>query len=258
MAHRASMRRILGCVVLWAGLSVTGCQSGPVRNLNGDISISQDIRLRRIGKGVWVHTTYFDLPEFGRCPANGLLVVDRSEAMLIDLPWTDEQTAQLTDWIDGHLGATVTKVVPTHFHIDCMGGLAEAHRRGAASYALDQTITLAQQKRLPVPRHGFSDEVTLRCRKTPVVVTYHGAGHTTDNTIAWLPRQKILFAGCLVKSLNSRSLGNTRDGDLDAYPATLRRVRAAYPEAELVVPGHGAWGSADLIDHTLSLCESTR
>ncbi len=65
MTYRASMRRILGCVVLWAGLSLTGCQSGPVRNLGGEISISEDIRLCRIDKGVWVHTTYFDLPDFG-------------------------------------------------------------------------------------------------------------------------------------------------------------------------------------------------
>ena len=66
MTYRASRWCILGCAVLWAGLSLTGCQSGPVRNLGGDISISEGIRLFRIGKGVWVRTTYFDLPDFGR------------------------------------------------------------------------------------------------------------------------------------------------------------------------------------------------
>jgi metallo-beta-lactamase class B len=85
-------------------------------------------------------------------------------------------------------------------------------------------------------------------------VTYFGAGHTTDNVVAWLPQQKILFAGCLVKSLDSNSLGNTKDGDLAAYPATLRKVQAAYPQAKIVIPGHGDWGGPELIDHTLTLC----
>ena len=87
-----------------------------------------------------------------------------------------------------------------------------------------------------------------------VVVTYFGAGHTTDNVVAWLPKQKILFAGCLVKSLDSTSLGNTKDGDLAAYPVTLRKVQAAYPHAKIVIPGHGDWGGPELIEHTLRLC----
>ena len=135
-----------------------------------------------------------------------------------------------------------------------MGGLAEAHRRGAASYALDKTVTLAQENQLPVPQRAFTDTCTLRCGKTAVVLEYFGAGHTLDNIVAWLPRQKILFGGCLIKSLNSNSLGNTADGDLAAYPKTVRAVRAAYPQAEVVVPGHGAWGSIELVDHTLDLC----
>ena len=218
------------------------------------IEVSKDLVLHPLGAGVWIHTTYADLPDYGRCPANGLVVVDGNEAMLIDLPWTDELTGQLFDWIAWRWEAQVTAVVPTHFHNDCMGGLAEAHRRGAASYALDKTVALARQKQLPVPQHAFENERLLHCGAKPIVLKYFGAGHTTDNIVAWLPQQQILFGGCLVKSLNSQSLGNTRDGDLDAYPTTLRNVRKAYPEARVVVPGHGASGPAALIDHTLSLC----
>ena len=148
----------------------------------------------------------------------------------------------------------VKTVIPTHFHEDCMGGLAEAHRPGAVSYGLDRTVEIAKQKGLPVPQVPYRDGITVRCGATSVVVTYFGAGHTTDNVVAWLPKQKILFAGCLVKSLDSNSLGNTKDGDLAAYPATLRKVRAAYPHAKIVIPGHGDWGGPELIDHTLELC----
>jgi metallo-beta-lactamase class B len=94
---------------------------------------------------------------------------------------------------------------------------------------------------------------TVRCGRTVALATYFGAGHTADNVVAWLPSQKILFGGCLIKSLDSQSLGNTADGDLQAYPTTLQKVLAAYNHATIVVPGHGDWGGPDLIEHTLKL-----
>lgn len=242
--------------VLWIGLCLLGCHGQGAPGSEQAIQVSNDIRLSPIAEGLWVHTTYLDLPEHGRCPANGLLVIDGMEAMLIDLPWTDAQTAQLMDWIRKDLGAVVTKVVPTHWHQDCMGGLAEAHRKNAVSYALDKTAALAKARKLPIPRHVFTDKRLLKCGDTEVALAYPGPGHTTDNIVAWLPRQKVLFGGCLIKSMNARSLGNTADGDVKAYPTTLHNVRDAYPNAKIVVPGHGPWGGPELIDHTLNLCRS--
>jgi len=243
-------------VVSCIALVLSGCRSAPDTS-GADASairISDDVMLHPIAPGVWVHTTYRDLPSYGRVPANGLLVVDGREALLIDLPWTDEQTAVLFDWVAENQGAAVRTVVPTHFHEDCMGGLAEAHRRGATSYGLDQTIEIARQKGLPIPQIPYQFRTMVRCGRTVVLVTYFGSGHTTDNVVAWLPTQRVLFGGCLLKSLDSQSLGNTADGDLAAYPTTLRKVQAAYPRAKVVVPGHGAWGGPELIEHTLALC----
>jgi metallo-beta-lactamase class B len=245
-------------LTLLLGLTLAGCQSAKVAPRQESIRVSDDVTVQLIAPGVWVHTTYFDVPGYGRVGANGLVIADGGEAALIDLPWTDEQTGTLFDWIAQNAGATVKVVVPTHFHQDCMGGLAEAHRRGAVSYALDKTIELAYRDHLPVPRFPFAFRTMIRCGKTIFIVTYFGAGHTTDNVVAWLPKQQILFGGCLVKSLDSQSLGNTSDGDLTAYPTTLKRVRAAYPNARIVVPGHGDWGGTELIDHTLKLCPKTK
>ncbi len=211
--------------------------------------------LHPVAEGVWIHTTFSDLPGLGRVPANGLVVISGKEAMLINLPWTNDLTATLCDGIAKSLAATVKTVIPTHFHEDCMGGLAEAHRRGAVSYGLDRTIEIAQQKGLPVPRVPYQDKTVIRCGSTTIVVTYLGAGHTRDNVVAWLPRQKVLFAGCLIKSLDSQSLGNTKDGDLTAYPTTLRNLQSAYTRAKIVIPGHGNWGGPELIEHTLRLCQ---
>lgn len=235
-------------------LALAGCQSEQVASKAENIRVSDDVTLESIAPDVWVYTAYFDVPGSGRVGANGLVVVSDGEAALINLPWTDQQTAALFDWITEHQSATVKTVVPTHFHQDCMGGLAEAHRRGAASYSLDKTIEFARRDHLPVPQCPFQFRTMIRCGKETFLVTYFGSGHTTDNVVAWLPKQQILFGGCLIKSADAQSLGNTSDGDLAAYPATLKKVKAAYPNAKIVIPGHGGWGGPGLIDHTLKLC----
>ena len=242
-------------LVLSVILVLAGCQSEQARPKGESISVASDVTIESIASGVWVYTTYFDVPNSGRVGANGLLVVSDGEAVLVNLPWTDQQAAALFDWIGQHLNATVKAVIPTHFHQDCMGGLAEAHRRGAISYGLDKTIELAHRDHLPVPQCPFHLRTMIRCGKMVIVVTYPGSGHTTDNIVAWLPKAEILFGGCLIKSLDSKSLGNTSDGDLVAYPDTVKKVKAAYPKAKIVIPGHGDWGGPDLIDHTLKLCK---
>ena len=248
------MRGKLITFVLAVGCILPGCQSAGVAPTTEGINVSDDVVLHGIAAGVWVHTTYFDVPGYGRTAANGLVLIDGKQAILIDLPWTDEQTAALFDWIAQTHGATVKTVIPTHFHQDCMGGLAEAHRRGAMSYGLDKTITIARREKLPVPRIPYKARIPVRYGSSIVLMTYHGAGHTIDNVVAWVPKQRVLFGGCLIKSLGSDSLGNTKDGDLRAYPGTVQRVRAGYPGAKIVVPGHGDWGGPELIEHTLKLC----
>lgn len=251
------MQRRLIVLMLSLVLILAGCQSERVTPKGQSVHVSDDVTLEPIAPGVWVYTTYFDVPESGRTGANGLVVADGGDAVLINLPWTDQQTAALFDWIAEHLNATVKTVVPTHFHQDSMGGLEEAHRRGAVSYGLDKTIEFARRDHLPVPQCPFKLRVMIRCGTALILVTYHGSGHTTDNVVAWLPKQGVLFGGCLVKPLDAQSLGNTSDGDLTAYPATLKKVKAAYPNARIVVPGHGDWGGPGLIDHTLKLCKKS-
>jgi metallo-beta-lactamase class B len=239
MQHRFTVPTLL------LTLALTGCQSAQVAPRGKSVRVADDVTLQPIVPGVWVHTTYFDVPDSGRTGANGLLVVSDEDAVLIDLPWTDEQTAALFDWVAKNTGATVKIVVPTHFHQESMGGLAEAHRRGATSYGLDKTISLARRDHLPVPKSPFQLRTGVRCGKDIILLAYLGAAHTTDNIVAWLPKEHVLFA-----------LGNATDGDLTAYPTTLKKLKSTYRNAKIVVPGRGDWGGPELIDHTLKLSKT--
>lgn len=62
-----------------------------------------------------------------------------------------------------------------------------------------------------------------------------------------------MFAGCALKGLDYKSIGNTADADLESYPGTFTRVRQVYPNAVIVVPGHGHPGGLELIDHSEQL-----
>ena len=86
-----------------------------------------------------------------------------------------------------------------------------------------------------------------------VELAYLGGGHTVDNIVAWIPEKKILFGGCMVKSMRARNLGNITEADLDEWPKTLKRVKERYSNAEIAVPGHGRPDGIGLIDHTISL-----
>ena len=63
------------------------------------IVLANDFELRPLTPGVWLHVSYKDLPGVGRFPSNGLLIVGPEGALLVDTPWTREQTRQLLAWL---------------------------------------------------------------------------------------------------------------------------------------------------------------
>ncbi len=247
----------MGVLVFLCGVIGTGCARFSPHAPGKTIRLSEDVTVQRIKPAVWLYTASYDLPEYGRVPANGLILIGKNDALMVNTPWTEPQTALLFDWIEKRGRVSVKTVVLTHSHQDCAGGLAEAHRRKAESWALDRTADLLKADGKPAPTHVFPGKTEIRCGSETVELFYPGPGHTVDNISAWLPESKVLFAGCLIKSLDAKNLGNTKDGDLEKYPETLKKMKQVYPDAVLVVPGHGAVGGLELLDHTLDLCKKT-
>jgi metallo-beta-lactamase class B len=216
-------------------------------------TVSEDIEIVQVSKHVYVHVSYADAPGFGRVASNGALFVDGSESLLFDTPMTDSLTARLVRWITDSLHTRIIGFVPNHWHDDCMGGLNYIHNAGIPSYANDMTIAIAKSQNLPLPRLGFSDSLRLQLGGEMVVCKYYGPAHSKDNIVVWMPTDSVLFAGCMAKELRSKTLGNLSDADLAGWPGTIARVIAAFPDAKVVVPGHGAFGGRELLTHTLEL-----
>lgn len=93
----------------------------------------------------------------------------------------------------------------------------------------------------------------------PMSAVYHpGAGHTRDNIVVYFPPAKVLFGGCLIRPGDASSLGNTADGDVANWASAVRNVASAFPEAEIIIPSHGAMGGRELLDHTIALAEAAK
>ena len=215
--------------------------------------ISDDLELIRISENAFIHVSYASLPAYGRVSANGLIFIDNGMAFLFDTTCNDSLTAELVTYLERELKLQIKAFVPNHWHEDCMGGLAWLKDRKIESYANNLTIETAREKGLPVPDHGFSDSLTLRCGSREIHCHFPGPAHSKDNIVVWTPSEKILFPGCICKSADARNLGNVADGDTAAYPGTVQWIIRKFPGAETVIPGHGPYGGPELLDHTLSL-----
>jgi glyoxylase-like metal-dependent hydrolase (beta-lactamase superfamily II) len=114
------------------------------------------------------------------------------------------------------------------------------------------TCELARAHGMPVPDPIAGFETGPYRLSGDCELLFLGPGHTRDNIVAWLPLRRVLFGGCLLKSSTSEGLGNIADSDIAAWPASVRHVRDRYPDATIVVPGHGTI-AGDPIGTTLSL-----
>ena len=89
-------------------------------------------------------------------------------------------------------------------------------------------------KGLTYPTMTFSDKMTVDLGNKKVELIHIGEGHTRGDIIAWLPEDKVCFAGDLVEYGATPYCG---DAQLKKWAGTLERLAALKPKA--LVPGRG-------------------
>jgi len=227
--------------------------AGYAQSATSTIKVSEDIELIPLSPKAYIHVSVSEIKGFGKVSSNGLVLMDNGQAFLFDTPVTNEQTETLVTFIADSLHANVSGFVPNHWHGDCMGGLNYLDKHGVKSYASQITIDIAKKEGLPLPKQDFKDSLSLKLNNTEIDCYYLGGGHSTDNIVIWIPSEKILFAGCMVKDLQSKTLGNLSDANVEEWPETIQRVINKFPSAEIVIPGHGQIGGKELLRHTQKL-----
>lgn len=213
---------------------------------------SEPLEIEELKPGVYLVRDYLSTQDFGRVDCNGLLYVVNGEALVVDTPHTEALSEVLIERVKTQFGAKITGVVIGHTHADSMGGLAAFQKAGIPSYSSLATQEKAGRQGLPIPTAGYDSSLELRVGGKTVRCRYFGPGHTDDNAVTYLEEEKVLFGDCLVKAQGA-SKGFLGDADVEQWPQTLGKVKVAFPDAQIVVPGHGAPGGTELLDYTIEL-----
>lgn len=215
------------------------------------LHLADGLDIVQLSKNSYLHISYIPFQDH-MFPCNGVVYVNDGEAVVIDAPVSNEMSLVLIHWIQETLEARVVSVVVNHFHEDCLGGLSGFYTTGCSSVSHKRTCKLAKSRGFGCTMRYFTDTFSIKVGTERVMNFYPGEAHTVDNIVTWIPSERLLFGGCMVKELNA-GYGNLRDANTEAWPETIQRVKERYPKAKTVVPGHGAPGKTKLLDYTIEL-----
>ena len=181
--------------------------------------------------------------------------------LVVDTAWTDDQTAQILNWIKQEINLPVALAVVTHAHQDKMGGMDALHAAGRLAPMRCRTSLpagmLQAQHSLILAANGWVEPATAP-NFGPLKVFYPGPGHTSDNITVGIDGTDIAFGGCLIKDSKAKSLGNLGDADTEHYAASARAFGAAFPKASMIVMSHSAPDSRAAITHTARIADKLR
>ncbi len=206
-------------------------------------AIADDLWIARLTPHSWV-TSFTHAMSGAIIPANGLIALTAAGPVLVDPGWSPEQANSLLAFTTARFGRPIGAIA-THWHADRLAGIPAMRAAGIPIFLGARTQAVLAKRPLPAPDYTPIPAFGLEAY-------FPGAGHTPDNIVVWSPQDRILFGGCAIKSATAKNLGNLEDADRGAWPASMERLRARYPEAALVIPGHGAIGG-DPIGRTLQL-----
>ena len=217
------------------------------------ISVDENIQLLHLKDSVFIHITWDETEKSGRFSSNGLIIIRNGKAIMIDTPMDNLKTEKLVVFLRDSMKTDVERLIIGHFHNDCLGGLDYINKSGIVSIANVLTYNKCSKLGLPLPFVTFADSMLSDFYGEKVVLRYFGKGHSEDNITVWLPREKILYGGCLIRPAGTNDLGNLSDAFTGEWGETVLKIIDKYKDVEYVIPGHGAHGNAELLYHTVKL-----
>ena len=219
------------------------CVAGP--------SLAVNLTVSQLQEGVYLFRSERLVEGFGMVSGNGLIVeTGNAKAVLLDTPWDNEDVDTLFTWLEKR-NLELEAVVATHSHEDAGGHLARFHEQAVPTWAYSLTNTFFMEQGETPALNGFEGSAWIV--PDEIEVFFPGPGHTLDNSVVWIKSHNLLFGGCFIREAATFSLGYTAEGDVSAWPDSVSRVVSRYPDAQVVVPGHGEAGDAGLLSHTRQL-----
>ena len=213
----------------------------------GDMA-EKKVTFGRVGEGLFAYTAEGD-------PNTGVIVGDDC-CMVIDAQATPLMAQDVIARVKTVTDKPIKYVLLSHYHaVRVLGASAFEASEILASEATRKLIIErgAQDKASEIgrfprlfrgvesvppgltwPTLTFQQSITLWLGKRRVDVVQIGRGHTSGDTIAWVPDSGVMFSGDLVEYRSACYCGDAHFTD---WPGTLDKISAYKPKA--LVPGRG-------------------
>jgi metallo-beta-lactamase class B len=213
-----------------------------------------DLNISRLTGDFYVFTTY-NMYKGARIPANGLYVVTNKGVIMIDSPWDTTQYQPLLDSIWSRHNQKVVLCIATHFHEDRTGGLEYYRQQGIKTYTTKLTDELSAKKGMKRAAFLIDRDTAFKIGQYSFETIYPGQGHAPDNIVIWFEKEKILYGGCLIKSVADETLGNLGDANTKEYATTLKNVQQKCKNPKYIIPGHNDWTDTRSLEHSLEMAQ---
>jgi metallo-beta-lactamase class B len=76
--------------------------------------------------------------------------------------------------------------------------------------------------------------------------------------VIWFKKEKILYGGCLIKSVDDDDLGYLGDANKSEYATTIKNVQKKCRQPKYVIVGHGDWTNVKSLEHTRMMAEELK
>lgn len=220
-------------------------------------TVKNELKITPITTDFYVYSTY---KMFGtkKQDANAMYVVTTAGVVLFDSPWDDFPYQNLLDSIESRHHKKVIIAIATHSHEDRTSGLDFYKQNGIKTYTTKLTDKISIKKNQPRAQLLIKKDTVFTVGDKTFETYYAGPGHTKDNIVVWFNDPKLLYGGCLVKSIDAKDLEYVGEANVPQWPKTIKKVQAKFQDPNYIITGHHDWTSAKALAHTLYLLEENR
>ncbi len=191
-------------------------------------------------------------------PANAMYLVTDEGVVLFDTPWDTTQFQRLLDSIKIRHNKNVVMCLATHFHKDRTVGLDFFRQKGVKTYTTKQTDAICKERDEKRAEFLIEKDTVFSVGRHQFQTYYSGPGHSPDNIVVWFDKEKILYGGCLIKSVDASDLGNLADANVNEWGATIHSIQRKFKNPRFIITGHQDWTSKKSLDHTLTLLKQLK
>lgn len=244
------MKRIAGALVVMM-MSLSAAYAAPPKvymfHLTGDVYVAVDSEYAKVNCAVYIGT---------------------SSVTVVGATWSPEAAALLAGEIGKVTDRPIAEVINTDYNPEYAGGNAYWKSIGARIVSTKLTYDLLKRNwdtvgnfirkyypdyphiPLVLPTVTYPGDFELQGGRVRAI--YLGPSHTPDDIFVYFPREKVLYAGSILKE----HLGNMAFAHVGEYEKTLLKLKDLHLDIRTIISGHwSAVHGPELIDRYLTMLE---